>query len=702
MESLKGLFKPQSVVVVGASHDQGKLGYGVARNLIHSGFGGEIYFINPKGGELFGKKILASFDELKNEIDLAIIVVHASRVPELLIACSQKGIKNIIVLTSGFKESGQEGARLEEKCKKIINDKGLRVLGPNCIGIIDTHLPLDTTFIPPPLPDKGDIALVTQSGALGAAVIDWARGDGTGISKLISLGNQIDVDESDALMVTAESPYTKAIMLYLESVQDGSKFVKFAQNASSKKPIVALKGGVSDAGEKAAISHTGALAGSDAAYEAAFRKAGILRARTIKEMFDWAKLLSNTCEPKDNRIAILSNAGGPGVIATDFVEKNGLRMANLSAKTRENLSSFLPEAASILNPVDMLASASPEIYTESLRILLEDPNVDMVLVIAPPPPMYPASQIADHLVDLIKSSTKPVVVAFMGSILVKEAKDIMRENNIPVFSFPEEAIAGLGALWNHKLLKSQDLKIIQPTQYLDRVDSHNRISENKYIPTLSSAENTEKILERYHIPLLKLYPAADEESAIKVASKIGYPIVMKISMDGLSHKTDIGGILLDLRSDSEVREGYKKLKIKAQTQSRYGEFNGVYIQKMLKSGQEIVIGAIRDPIFGPLVMFGSGGVDIEGLRDVKFSLAPITYGDFQYFLLNTWAGRKLRGFRNQQEMDIDAVRDCIAKISQLIVENPEITEIELNPVIVGENGAGINAVDARMVVNPIH
>jgi len=702
MDSLWNFFKPRSIVIIGASHDREKLGFGVARNLIQSGFGGEIYLINPKGGELFGKKILSSIKELKNDIDLAVIVVQAIKVPELLIACSHKGIKNIIILTSGFKESGREGARLEKKCKKIILDEGLRVLGPNCIGIIDTHLPLDTTFIPPPLPEKGDIAFITQSGALGAAIIDWARGEGTGLSSLISMGNQIDIDESDVLVAIAESTFTKAIMLYLESVQNGPKFLKFAKLASGKKPIVALKVGTSDAGEKAAISHTGALAGSDEAYEAAFRKAGIVRASTIKEMFDWAKLLSASSEPNGNRIAILSNAGGPGVIATDCVELNGLRMAGLSIKTSENLSSLLPDAASTQNPVDMLASASPEDYAKSLRILLEDPNVDMILVIAPPPPLYAASEISEHLSDLINSSKKPVVVTFMGSILVKDAIGIMRESNIPVFSFPEEAVAGLGALWKHKLLRYQDQEVIQPPRVLERIKSQKLISEIELKPTLFSVGSTEKILEKYQVPQLKHHLARDEETAIMLASKIGYPVVMKLSMNGLSHKSDIGGILLDLRSDREVQEGFQKLKIRAQTQTQYGEFNGVHIQKMLISGQEIVMGAIRDPIFGPLVMFGSGGVEIEGLRDVKFSLAPITNADFQYFLSNTWAGRKLRGFRNQQGMDIDAVRDSLAKISQIIVDNPDIAEIELNPVIVGEKGAGIYAVDSRIVGNHVN
>ena len=700
MDSLKGFFKPQSIVVIGASHNQKKLGYGVARNLVQSGYPGEIYFINPKGGKLFGKNVQSSLDELKIGADLALLVVQPSKVPELLIACSHKGIKNIIILTSGFKESGQEGAKLEERCKRIIFDEGLRVLGPNCIGIIDTHLPLDTTFIPPPMPDKGDIAFISQSGALGAAIIDWARGDRTGLSRLISLGNQIDIDESDVLADTAESIYTKAIMLYLESVQDGPKFIKYAKKASSKKPIVALKVGVSDSGEKAAISHTGAIAGSDVAYDAAFRRAGIVRARTTREMFDWAKLLSMTNEPNDNRIAILSNAGGPGVIATDSVEQYGLRMANLTIKTRKNLGSYLPEAASINNPVDMLASASSELYAKSLSILLEDPNVDMVLVIAPPPPMYSTLEIADHLIELVLSSKKPVVISFMGNTLVSGAIAKMRENKIPVFSFPEEAIAGLGALWNHKLLKYQDREIVKPTPVLKTFFSDNNISVKEIQTKLSSVKNTEKILESYHIPLLKHQLAVDEESAIRTASKIGYPVVMKLSMDGLSHKSDIGGILLDLRSEREVRDGFQRMKIKAQTQTQFGEFNGVYIQKMLLSGQEIVIGAIRDPIFGPLVMFGSGGVDVEGLQDVKFSLAPITNGDIDYFLSNTWAGKKLHGFRQQGEMDIDAVKDLIAKISQIIVDNPEISEIELNPVIVGEKGSGVYAVDARMVINP--
>ena len=697
---LKFFVNPASVVLIGASRDQGKLGYGVARNLVESGYDGEIYFVNPQGGELFGRKILTSIEDLETGIDLAIIVVSAPLIPQIMIACSHKNIKNFIIHSSGFRETGPKGAKLEDECLKIAQENDLRILGPNCIGVIDTHLPINTSFLPPPMPEKGEVAFISQSGALGAALIDWARGEGIGFSRIISLGNQLDIDESDMLRLVAEDPKTKSIMMYLESVQDGPKFIQAAQLTSDSKPVIVLKVGNSDAGKAAALSHTGSLAGSDEAYNAVFRKANVLRAKNIREMFEWAKIFAISPRPKNNRVAILTNAGGPGVIAADAVDENGLRMAQFSSTTLKVLSEILPKSASINNPVDMLASATPETYADCLKVLLEDEAVDMVSVIAPPPPMFSVSEIADGIIRMIKETSKPVVVSFMGSGLVEDAIRRLREGGIPDFSFPENGISALGALWKYQSYRSQDPTLlnnpfIQPERKM--IVSSLRFSSKN--GNLAAPDLVKAIFEGYQLPLLPLVLVNSEEAALEQAFKIGFPVVMKIALEGVSHKSDLGGILLNLKSENDIREGFIQLKNRAKDGGFLDKFDGVYIQKMIGSGQELIVGGVRDRIFGPMVIFGSGGVEVEGFRDFEFSLAPMTRVGLEHLFSQTWAGRRLKGFRHYSERDIPAVEEVIIKISQIMIDIPEIDEIEINPLIVAGKGKGVFAVDSRIVIN---
>jgi len=700
MDPLAPMFEPRSVVVIGASQDKSKLGYGVARNLIGSGYPGEIYLVNPRGGELFGKPIIPSIDLLEKEIDLALVVVRAELVPNILIACSQIGIKHFIILTSGFKESGDEGKAIEYASKKIADEYRLRILGPNCVGIIDTHLPIDTTFIQPPMPLKGNIAFVTQSGALSAALIDYARGEGLGFSKLISLGNQMDVDESDILYTLADDSTTKAIVMYLETIQNGNKFLEIADNASAKKPIIALKVGRSNSGQQAAISHTGSLAGTDAAFTAAFRRANILRASNTREMFNWAIALAELPEPRDNRVAILTNAGGPGVIAADSVEHHGLRMAVLSTETQKKLSQFLSEAASINNPVDMLASASPETYRKCLRILIEDPNVDMICVIAPPPPLFSASAIADQVIETIKAAQKPVLVSLMGSSLVQDAKINLNLGRVPNFPYPEDCINAFSAVWKNKVIRMQNQSLESYSVPQNDIESlRTLISNYKYDDGVLPYEVIEKIFMSYKLPIQPMRLAPNEELAVQRAKEIEYQVAMKISIFGMSHKSDIGGVILDLGSENEVRSAYRYLELRANEFGKIQEFQGVYLQKMATPGHECIVGATRDAVFGPLLMFGSGGIEVEGKRDIEFALAPITKSDLDFIVQNTWAGKRLNGYRNHPKGDIESVKGVLIKVSQMMSDLPEIKEIEMNPLIVGEDHSGSSAVDVRIVID---
>ncbi|MFN2145595.1 MAG: acetate--CoA ligase family protein [Anaerolineales bacterium] len=700
MATFSKFFEPISAAIIGASRDPQKLGFGVTRNMIASGFKGDLYLINPKGGKVLGRELLTSVNALPEGIDLGLLVVPARYVPETLLACSHKEIKHFIILTGGFSETGAEGAEIEQKVAEIIQAEGLRVIGPNCIGILDTHWPLDTTFIQPVEGEPGDVAFITHSGALGAAMIDWARGAGFSFSRVISLGNQVDVDESDVLIPTAESDETAVITMYLEGISDGEKFVRNAGFASGKKPVLAMKVGRSAAGQKAASSHTGAIAGADHAFDAAFRKAGVLRASTTEEMFSWAKMFAWSDLPDGNRTAVLTNAGGPGVTAVDVIEARGLRMAELSEKTKSALNSILPPAASIANPVDMLASASPQVYADCLEVVLEDEGVDMVLVIAPPPPMFEALEITEKMVPLVGQTQKPVAAVMMGSVLVEEAVEFLREKRVPEFAFPEDAISAMGALWRYREWQDQQekRKAIQWVSSQDQEREIERISSQlEDAQGFVDPEITAELLGAYGLPVSGLVYANSGDQAVLAAESLGYPVVMKIAVEGVSHKSDIGGILLGLDNNEAVIDGFKQLKRSFELSGNQNGF-GVHIQKMIPKGQEVIVGAVRDPIFGPLVMFGGGGTDVEGLKDVAFALAPLSDVDLTHLVESTWAGRKLHGFRNIPPTDIKAVKEILVRVGQVMLDLPQIKEIEINPLILLEEGKGEWVVDARMVL----
>jgi acetyltransferase len=701
MIKIEKFFNPKSVVVIGATAHQGKLGYGVSRNLISSGFRGEVYFVNTKGGVIFGRQVYPSVDHLpKKDIDLAVHVIPAAFVAEALNACSHFGIKNHVIISGGFSETGKPGVDYETECINIANENGLSVLGPNCIGVIDTHYPIDTTFLQPPMPRKGGVAFLTQSGALGAGVIDWARGEGFSFSKILSLGNQMAISASDVLVPFAEDKDTRVITMYLESVKEGRKFVEQARLASAQKPVLVHKVGRTAAGKKAASSHTGALAGVDTAFDAAFRRGGILRAETTEELFDWAKMLAWAPLPTGDRVAILTNAGGPGVTAADAVGANGLAIAKLSQGTKEKLGAILPEVASLENPVDMLASATAEIYAACLEILIGAEEVDMVIVISPPPPMFPTLEVVEACIPVIEEhKEKPVVFSLMGSEQVEGAVRLLRTNKIPEYGFPERAASALGALWRRVSIEKSIGE--KPFTYgdVDRDIVGVILAEEKSNGNiLVHASVTERILDAYGIPIAKLHLADSPASSREISNEIGYPVVLKIAADGISHKSEIGGIQLDLADDEEVLAAYEQLTKAVEAQDANIQVRGAYVQKMVSDGQEVIVGAVRDPIFGPLVMFGSGGVEVEGLKDVTFSLAPITPSDLNYLINSSWAGKRLKGFRHYNPADIDGVKEVLIRLGQLMVDHEAIQEVEINPLSVFEQGHGVLALDMRMYI----
>ncbi|MBM3180358.1 MAG: CoA-binding protein [Chloroflexi bacterium] len=687
--SLLPFFRPRGVVVIGASTSPEKLGYGVARNLIASGYQGAIHFVSQKSGELFERPIYSNLRDVPDPVDLAILIVPTQVTPQTIEDCAKRGIKAAIIVSSGFREVGAQGAALEQQCVDVARKHGVRLLGPNCIGTLDTHLPLDTTFLQPPMPAQGGIGFISHSGAFAAAIIDWARGQGFGFSQIVSLGNQADVNETDVLPEVAKDEHTRVIVLYMESVSDGSRFVQAAREVTKHKPVIALKVGRFEAGQKAAASHTGALAGSEAAFDAAFAKAGVLRADTAEQMFDWARALEvhprgldclrSTTSNKG--IAILTNAGGPGVIAADALETNGLLLSQLTESTLKALSSYLPPSASVHNPVDMLASASPEAYATCLKILLQDENVDGVLVILPPPPMYKTEEVADSLTPLIRSSDKPVVIALMGSTLVEEANKVFQRAHIPTYPFPERAASALGAL-------ARRANGLQSPQTL-QVDN-----ENSKVRRLLSPDNLDELLAAYGIPTTPIKLARDENEAVAIANELGFPVVMKIASPDILHKSDVGGVLLNINDTSFLQSGYAQMIERIQLAKPEARIEGVHLQRQIAEGQEVIIGAVRDPLFGALMMFGSGGIEVEGLKDVAFALAPLNQAEAREMIRKTWAGRKLKGFRSIPPVDEESVTDVLIKLSFLAYEHPEVEEIEINPLRVLSKG--VVAVDVRI------
>jgi acetyl coenzyme A synthetase (ADP forming)-like protein len=696
-QTLKTFFSPKGVVIIGASTDPTKLGYVMARNLLHSGYDGAMHYVNPKGGTLFERPLFKSVKQVPNPVDLAVILVAAPAVPDTLKACATRGIKAVIIATGGFREAGPEGAALEEECLKIAKKHGMRLIGPNCIGLLDTHLPVDTTFLPPPPPAPGPVAFLSHSGAICAALTDWMRGQGMGLSRLVSLGNQVDVNETDLLALTADDRNTRVITLYIESIRDGRRFVDEARKASLKKPIIALKVGRSAAGQKAAASHTGALAGAEAAYEAAFRKAGILRADNTEEAFHWARVLAWCPLPRGNRVAILTNAGGPGVTAADSLEANKLELAVLSQETLTGMRAVLPPFASLNNPVDILASAPPDAYTVCLKLLLEDPGVDMAMVIVPPPPAFAAGAVAKAIIPVIQTSEKPVVVVPMGDSLIQESLAFLRANEVVDFRFSERAVNALGALWQ----RAESLKVLQQPIEKSPIIRTTRVEKSLAKATPGSFATqvlATELMAAAGIRTAESLLARNSTEAVAIAERIDYPVAMKIASEAISHKSDVGGVALNLDSPAAVRVAYDNMLARVKTARPEAPIEGVTLQHMLPPGQEVIVGVVRDPQFGPLVMFGSGGVEVEGLKDVAFALAPLTRREAEEMLEGTWAGRKLAGYRNIPAADRHAVVDALLRLASLAEALPQIKEIEINPLRVLPPGQGAWAVDVRVKV----
>lgn len=699
---LREFFRPSSVAIIGASRSPGKLGYVLLKNILESGYRGPIYPINPNAEEILGIKCYPSVLDVDGEVELAVVAIPAGLVPAVAEECGRKGVKAMIVISAGFRESGREGYALERRLIEIGSIYGMRILGPNCLGLIDTWTPINLTFASG-MPKRGEIGFISQSGALGTAILDWMIKHGIGFSSFISLGNKADLDEVDFIEALGEDESVKAILLYIESIERGKRFMEVSRKVSKRKPIVALKGGTSTAGAKAAGSHTGALVGNFTSYKAAFRKAGIILSDSLEDLFNYAISFTWQPIPKGEKVAIVTNAGGPGIIATDLCEKLGIELAELNHETVNRLARSLPPAASIVNPIDILGDARADRYRIAIDGALEDPNVDALLVILSPQAMTEVRATAEALVEAHgKRGDKPILSVFMGGGLVEEASRYLKENRIPCFEFPEDGVKALSTLieysrflrrTDHPIRRLEDADPNSVRETLGGVRGDGRIN---LLP-----QEAFRVLEAYGIRTPKSEVATSADEAVMYAEKIGYPVALKIVSPDIMHKTDIGGVALNLGSEEEVRYTFEDIMAKASKLMPQARLTGVMVQKMVPKGREMIVGMTRDRQFGPLIMFGLGGIYVNFLRDVSFSLAPLTYEEATWMIEETKASILLKGIRGEPPSDIEALKDVILRVSQLALDFPEILEMDINPVIVYEDGKGCISLDVKITLGEV-
>lgn len=696
LTNLDVFFRPHGVAVIGASRDPQKLGHGVVRNLVDYGYNGPIYPINPQATEIYNRRAYPSVLEAPDPLDLAILVVPAPLVPAELEQCGRRGIKAAIVISGGFREVGPEGAAREAEAVRICRQYGIRLLGPNGIGTIDTHTPLNTTFVkgtPPP----GDIAFLSQSGAVCAAVIDWARGAGVGFSRLVSLGNQADISEAEMLTAIGRDEQTRVITAYIEGVSDGPAFVTAAAEVAQRIPVITLKAGRGEGGARAVASHTGALAGRAEAYEAAFRRAGVLRASTMEELFDWGRAMAWQPLPRGNRVAILTNSGGPGILAVDALEAAGMQLAPLTEETRAFIRKRVPAAASVHNPVDILAGPGPATYALCLDALLSDPTVDAVVAITAPQDWFAPLSLAE-VIGEFTGRGKPILAVIMGLASVSDATAVLHRRRVPNFAFPERVGSTLAAMWRRK--QWLDAISAQPDAPPRPVGCDRAAAQAALEGTPGGGwlppETAERLLQAYGIRTPGAGLAADADTAVALAGQVGYPVVLKLSASGVVHKSEVGGVALDLRDAEAVRTAFAQMMARARAHGLPDDaVSGAWVQKMIPPGVDLIVGMVRDAQFGPLMMAGVGGVLVELKRDVTFELAPLTAAQAGAMLDRTGAGRLLAGFRGAPPADRAAVIDTLVRLAQLACDHPALAEVEINPLIVMPDGGGAWAVDAR-------
>lgn len=695
---LEAFFNPKSIAVIGVSREEEKVGHRVFRNLVSSGFGGKLYPINPNAEEILGRRCYRSVTDVEEDVDLAVVAVPAKIVPRVAEECGRKGVKGMIVISAGFSETGKEGTLLEKELVSKCREYGMRMQGPNCLGFISSRNGMNASFAPTN-PAPGGVSIVSQSGALGSAVLNWANLNGMGLANFISVGNEADLNTADFLEALADEGNTKVVGIYVEGVKDGKRFLEVAERLSRSKPIVALKAGTTEVGVRAVSSHTGSLAGSDTAFSAAFKKAGVLRVDTMKEFFELLFAFESQPIPRGKGVLVVTNGGGPGILAADACEKMGLDLPILEPDLREKLSRQLPQHASLNNPLDILGDANESRYRLALEAALGSRVVHSVIVILTPQAMTPSEEVARVVADARREFDKPIAAVFMGFDNDSSPVKILRAGRIPNYEFPESAAFVLRKMYDYSLILGS---VEEPPTLLYDVDYEaiaKVIAKVKAEDRINlSPEEAFEVASACGIPAPKARVAGDAEEACEVADEIGYPVAVKVASPDILHKTDVGCVVLNVKSREEVESACEMVVRRARALMPQARISGVFVQKMAPPGKEVIVGSIRDPQFGPLVMFGLGGVYVNFLRDVSYRLAPLTLSETMEMVAETRAYTLLRGVRGEPPSDIKSVVDVITRLSQVMCRFDDLVEMEINPLFAYEEGKGCVAVDIRITL----
>ncbi|MFB3818518.1 MAG: acetate--CoA ligase family protein [Candidatus Methylomirabilales bacterium] len=695
---LDGFFAPRAVAVVGASRHQSKVGHSIVSNLVRGGFPGPIYPVNPKADEILGLRCYADVRDLPPDTELAVLVIPPKACLPALESAAARGIRWAIVISAGFKEVGGEGAALEKALRARVRELGLRVLGPNCLGVIDTRSRLNATFAAG-MPPRGAIAFFSQSGALCTAILDWAVGNHVGFSKFISLGNKADTSEVDFIEALARDPDTRVILGYIEGVEHGRRFMEVAQAASRLKPLIMVKSGGTAAGARAASSHTGTLAGSEKAFSAAFRQAGVLRAESIEELFNYARAFACQPLPAGPNLCIVTNAGGPGIIAADAVERSAAKLASLRPETVERLRTALPPTAALYNPVDVIGDATEQRYRAALEIVSADANVHGVLALSTPQAMTDNDRFAEVVGQAAARSGKTFCAAFMGEASLAKAREVLRSHGVPHYPFPEPAVKTFEAMVRYRAWT--ETRPSPPARFpLDeaRVAALFAAARREGRTQLGEREAREVIAAcGFRLPQQALARTVDE--AVEAARRIGFPVALKILSPDILHKTDVGGVRLRLADADAVAEGFTAIDASVRRFFPHAVIQGIAVQEMIVGGKEVILGMTRDPQFGPLLMFGLGGIYVEVLQDVAFRVAPIGPDEAEAMVREIRSFPLLRGVRGERPSDMPALVEALGRLSQLSLAFPEIVELDVNPLLVRPEGEGAVAVDARLALS---
>ncbi len=704
-QPLSIFFSPRSVAVIGASETPGSVGRTVLWNLISNPFGGTVFPVSPKRPSILGIKAYPNVAAVPEPIDLAVIVTPARTVPGIMADCAQAGVRGAIIISSGFKETGHEGEKLEREILTHARRGGMRVIGPNCLGVMSPLTGLNATFAGA-MARPGSVGFISQSGALCTAVLDWSLREMVGFSSFISIGSMVDVGWGDLIDHLGDDPRTRSIVLYMESIGDARSFLSAAREVALAKPIIVMKAGRTEAAARAAASHTGSMTGSDEILEAAFRRSGVLRVRHIGDLFYMAEVLAKQPRPRGPRLTILTNAGGPGVLATDALITAGGELAELSAESVEKLNELLPAHWSHNNPVDILGDAAPERYAKAVEILAQDPGSDGLLVVLTPQAMTDPTRTAEQLRPFARIESKPILASWMGGADVAAGESILNQYNIPTFPYPDTAARAFGYMWRYSYVLRGLYETPIPRPESEETVSYRTLADEtiqlarRAGRTLLNEFESKKVLSAYGIPTVETRVAATEAEAVSAAAEIGYPVVMKVLSDSITHKSDVGGVCLNLCNASAVRRAYRSIRNAIAERAGSGRFLGVTVQPMIQhEGYELILGSITDPQLGPVLLFGLGGTMVEVYRDRALALPPLNTTLARRMMEQTRVFAALRGLRGRTPVDIGALEQLLVSFSQLVVEQHWIREVDINPLLA--SGNQLVALDARVAVHAL-